>query len=95
MDYTWLFILGLYGILVTSLLTNSNKDKKIKKMQKQLDELCRLTGHEEIVSLNLSENEEALLLSLKNEGKNIEAIKKIRELTGADLTKAKEYIDNL
>ncbi|KHD44717.1 hypothetical protein ACVRZD_07450 [Streptococcus hongkongensis] len=95
MDYSWLLILGLFIILVSGLLTNSRKDEKIKKLQNQLDELCRLTGHEELVSLRLSDKERELVLNLKKDGKDIEAIKKIRELTGADLAEAKAYFDQL
>lgn len=53
MTYSWLLILCLFIILVSGLFTNSRKDDKIKKMQRQLDDFCRLTGHEELVPLCL------------------------------------------
>lgn len=64
-------------------------------MQKQINELCRLTGHKELVSIYLTDSERKEILHLKNTGKNIEAIKKVRELSGLDLEEAKKYVDSI
>lgn len=75
---------------------NSPEDKKqIKKMQKQIDDLCRLTGHNDLISTVLSEEEKEIVLHLKNTEKKVEAIKKVRDFTSLDLKEAKEYVDSL
>lgn len=77
------------------IFNNSKQNKQIKNMQKQINELCRLTGHKELVSIYLTDSERKEILHLKNTGKNIEAIKKVRELSGLDLEEAKKYVDSI
>lgn len=36
-----------------------------------------------------------LIFHFKNSGKEVEAVKKVREITGMDLVEAKQYVDSL
>lgn len=67
---------------------NSKQKKQIKKMQNQINKLCRLTGNDEFASTYLSKEKKELILDLKNTGKTMESIKKIRELTDLSLKKS-------
>lgn len=53
MDITW-FITGGMGLIMFLILLEtwfgSAKSKRMKRMQKQLDELCQLTGNEQLIS---------------------------------------------
>lgn len=53
MDITWFITAGMGLIMLLILLETwfgSGKSKQMKRMQKQLDELCRLTGNEQLIS---------------------------------------------
>lgn len=89
-----LFVIMLMGILM-GLLNDSRYKEHIKKMQNQIDELCKVTGHSELISTYLSDEEKELISHLKKDGKDVEAIKKIRELTGLELKEAKQYFDSI
>lgn len=95
MDYTHFLTGALFVIFLFGLFNNSKQNKQIKNMQKQINELCRLTGHKELVSVYLTDEEREVILHLKNTGKNIEAVKKVRELTGLELEEAKKYVDSI
>jgi len=62
--------------------------KQIKKMQNQINKLCRLTGNAELASTYLSKEKKELILDSKNTGKTMESIKKIRELRDLSLKKS-------
>lgn len=95
MDFTWFLIIPLFATIIYSSIISSKRDKQIKKMQRQINILYRLTGNEELIFPVLSDEEKSLLLQLKNNGKKIQAIKKIIELTHLDLVEAKNYFDSL
>lgn len=42
-----IIVLFAYSFVI---LTSSNKTQEMKKMQEQLDELCKLTGHEDLIN---------------------------------------------
>ena len=49
---------ALFIIMVIGLLLNNSKYKEqIKKMQKQIDELCKATEHRELISTQVSDDE--------------------------------------
>lgn len=82
-----LFLMEIFG--------GSGQKKQIKNMQDQIDELYRLLGYTETVSVNLSDEEKKEILDLKNADRQVLAIKKTRELTGLGLAEAKKYVDSL
>ena len=69
--------------------------KKIKRMQYQIDELCRFVGYDELMSTYISDEDQKFIKHLKNTGKEVGAIKKIRDITGLDLKEAKKYFDSI
>ena len=44
-------------------------------MQTQINELCRIMGHDELMSTNISDEDKELLMHLNNTGKEVKAIK--------------------
>ncbi|HFR5303480.1 hypothetical protein MCPGFBBE_00698 [Streptococcus equi subsp. zooepidemicus] len=95
MDITYILIGALFVIFVIGSLNSSKDKEQIKKMQTQINELCRIMGHDELVSTYISDEDKELLIHLKNTGKEVEAIKKIREVTDFDLKEAKKYYENI
>ncbi|SEN53342.1 Ribosomal protein L7/L12 C-terminal domain-containing protein [Peptostreptococcus russellii] len=95
MDTTYILIGALFLIFVIGALNYSKDKEQIKRMQAQINELCRVMGHDELVSTYISDKDKELLMHLKNTGKEIEAIKKIRDLTDLDLKEAKKYFDSI
>ncbi|WP_369283275.1 hypothetical protein [Oscillibacter sp. GMB15532] len=66
----------------------------IKNQEKRLNQLAKLTGHGELSSFFVSDQLKEELVQLKQNGKIVKAVKKLREQTQMDLLKAKQYIDN-
>lgn len=95
MDKTYILIGALFLIFVIGALNYSKDKEQIKRMQAQINELCRVMGHDELVSTYISDKDKELLMHLKNTGKEIEAIKKIRDITDLDLKEAKKYFDSI
>lgn len=69
--------------------------KQVKSQQKQIDTLCKQTGNEQLATYYISEEDKEYILHLKNSGKEVEAVKKVREVTSMDLVQAKQYVDTL
>ena len=73
----------------------SELQKQIKSQQIQIDKLCKETGNQELATSFIPDEEREEIVRLKNSGKEVEAIKKVRELTSMDLVEAKQYVDAL
>lgn len=87
---TLMFIIGiLLYIEITKL------KKQVKSQQIQLDTLCKETGNQQLATYFISDEEKEYIVHLKNSGKEVEAVKKLREVTSMDLVQAKQYIDTL
>lgn len=69
--------------------------KQVKSQQKQIDTLCKQTGNEQLATYYISEEDKEYILHLKNSGKEVEAVKKVRDVTSMDLVQAKQYVDTL
>ena len=69
--------------------------KQVKSQQKQIDTLWKQTGNEQLATYYISEEDKEYILHLKNSGKEVEAVKKVREVTSMDLVQAKQYVDTL
>ena len=91
-----------YGILVVLLILImlahieiAKLKKQVKSQAKQINNLCNATENQKLSSQFLSDDVKKSILHLKNSGKEVEAVKKMREATGMDLIEAKQYIDKL
>ena len=60
-------------------------------MRGTLNRIAERVGVTEI----LTKEEKEELMSLVSEGKNVEAVRRCREITGLGLKEAKEYVDGL
>nr|WP_207731878.1 50S ribosomal protein L7/L12 [Clostridium sp. NSJ-49] len=69
--------------------------KQVKSQQIQIDNLCKETGNQKLATYFISDEEKEYIVHLKNSGKEVEAVKKLREVTSMDLVEAKKYIDTL
>ena len=69
--------------------------KQVKSQQKQIDTLCKQTGNEQLATYYISEEDKEYILHLKNSGKEVEVVKKVRDVTSMDLVQAKQYVDTL
>lgn len=69
--------------------------KQVKLQQMQIDKLCKETGNHQLATCFISDEEKSYITRLKNSGKEVEAVKKVRELTSMDLVQAKQYVDTL
>lgn len=69
--------------------------KQLSDQQKQLDTLTKLSGHDELASDFLCEEDIENLRKLKQEGKTVEAVKLVRVNTKMSLLEAKNYVDDL
>ena len=75
------FLIGLVGKL----------RNEVKIMRGTLNRIAERVGVTEI--LTMEEKEE--LMRLVAEGKNVEAVRRCREITGLGLKEAKEYVDGI
>lgn len=87
--------LVMIAIVSIAYIEISKLKAQITQLQKQVNELCRLTNHEQLSCYTISDELKELALHLKNSGKETEAVKKIREATAMPLIEAKQYVDRL
>ena len=59
------------------------------------DDQIKETGNQQLATYFISDEEKEYIVHLKNSGKEVEAVKKLREVTSMDLVQAKNYIDAL
>ena len=88
-------ILLLIIICILAFNKISVLEKRIKIQEDSLNELCNITGHENLSSYWVSDELKELAINLKRTGKEVAAIKKIREQTQMSLLEAKQYVENL
>lgn len=93
MEYTLFSLLVI--ITLSAYIELSKLKRQIIQQQKQLNELCELTGHEKLSSYYISDELKEIATHMKNIGKEVEAVRKIREETSMPLVEAKQYIDKL
>lgn len=84
------FLLGLFS----GHLSNQSKEQ-YRKLKEKYNALAEATGHAELAFGFLSEEQKAEILALKNEGKQVAAIKKVRSLTDMGLAEAKQFVEKL
>lgn len=85
----WIIIGVAMLMILVSVISQLRND--LMRMRSTLDRIAEKIGVPDIV--NKEEKEE--LMRFISEGKEVEAIKKYRIITGLGLKEAKEYIDQL
>ena len=60
-----------------------------------LDYVVLFLGSAKKISYYISDEDKEYILHLKNNGKEVEAVKKVREITAMGLVEAKQYVDLL
>ena len=93
MEYVIAFIVMIIGILLYMKI--NEVQKQLESQQMQIDNLCKITGNLKLASDFISDEEKEHIIQLKNTGREVEAIKKVREATSMDLVQAKQYVDKL
>ena len=81
----WIIIGACMLMILVSVISQMRND--LKHMRITLDKF----GAIEIVT----KEEKEELKKLLSEGKNVQAVRRCREITGLDLKEAKEYVDGL
>ena len=91
-----------YGIMALIVIGGSllymkinELQKQIKSQQIQIDKLCKETGNQQLATYFISDEDKEYIAHLKNSGKEVEAVKKVREMTSMDLVQAKQYVGTL
>ena len=93
MAYVIAFIVMIIVILLYMKI--NEVQKQLESQQMQIDNLCKITGNLKLASDFISDEEKEHIIQLKNTGREVEAIKKVREATSMDLVQAKQYVDKL
>lgn len=93
MEYSAIALVFIAGLLAYNEI--SALKRKVRNQEKRLNQLAKLTGHEDLSSSLVSDEVKKQAIELKRAGKKVEAIKKIREQTQMDLLEAKQYVDKL
>ena len=93
MEYSAIALVCVVGLLVYNEI--SALKKVIQNQEKRINQLAKLTGLENLSSYWVSDELKEQVIQLKQDGKRVEAIKKVREQTQMDLVEAKQYVDNL
>lgn len=84
------FFLGCF-----SQYESSKSEKRYKMLETKYNGLALQTGHPELVTTFISEQDEAEIKRLKAQGKMVAAVKLARSLREMSLTDAKQYVDQL
>lgn len=93
MEYVIAFIVMI--IVILRYMKINEVQKQLESQQMQIDNLCKITGNLKLASDFISDEEKEHIIQLKNTGREVEAIKKVREATSMDLVQAKQYVDKL
>lgn len=88
-DMGWMILaFGAFMFLIASVGQLRNE---VKLMRGTLNRIAERVGVTEIVT----KEEKEELKRLLSEGKNVQAVRRCREITGLGLKEAKEYVDGL
>ena len=85
----WIIIGACMLMILVSVISQMRND--LKHMRITLDKISEKFGAIEIVT----KEEKEELKKMLSEGKNVQAVRRCREITGLDLKEAKEYVDGL
>lgn len=93
METVILVLLIISGTLMSNEILALKKG--IKSQEDRINQLAKLTGNDNLSSCWVSDEIKELATHLKRTGKEVEAVKKIREHTQMSLIEAKKYVDEL
>ena len=93
MEYSAIALVCIIGLLAYNEI--SVLKRKVRSQEERLNQLAKLTGHDDLSSYWVSDEVKEQVIQLKRTGKKVEAIKKIREETQMNLIEAKQYMDKL
>ncbi|MDM0905511.1 ribosomal protein L7/L12 [Clostridium perfringens] len=85
----WIIVGVIMIMILVSVISQMRND--LKHMRITLDKIAEKFGAIEIVT----KEEKEELKRLVSEGKNVEAVRRCREITGLGLKEAKEYVDGI
>lgn len=85
----WIIIGACMLMILVSVISQMRND--LKQIRITLDKIAKKFGAIEIVT----KEEKEELKRLVSEGKNVEAVRRCREITGLGLKEAKEYVDGI
>ncbi len=90
---------AIFALLIISVIQIYNEisvlKKRIKNQDERLNQLAKLTGNDYLSSYWIPDEIKELIIHLKRTGKEVEAVKKVREHTRLSLIEAKKYVDEL
>ena len=89
-----LVAIAMIGVLLAHLELTKWKER-VRAQQKQIDELCRAIGREALSADTVPDEVREKALRLKRAGREVEAVKVVRQSTGMDLLEAKNWVDGL
>lgn len=93
MEYT------ISALIIVSLMLcyyqNSLLKNRIKELEQRLNQLAVNTDNEELALNFVSSETKELIMHLKRSGKEVEAVKRLRQETGMSLLDAKQYVDHI
>lgn len=93
MEFSAIVLVCVAGLLAYNEITALKR--KVRSLEEQINQLAKLTGYDDLSSYLLSDELKEEVSQLKRAGQEVEAIKKVRELTQMDLLQAKQYVDGL
>lgn len=93
MEYGIIVLMIIGGILLY--IKINELQKQVKSQQIQIDKLCKETGNQQLATYFISDEEKEYITHLKKSVKEVETVKKVREVTSMDLVQAKQYVDTL
>jgi len=89
----------IFTLLIISAMLMFNEisvlKKRVKSQEERINQLAKLTGYDSLSSYWVSDEVKELATHLKRTGKEVEAVKRIRERTLMSLIEAKKYVDEL
>ncbi|UYX11651.1 hypothetical protein ACSW88_06970 [Clostridium perfringens] len=77
------YVLVIIGILFY--IKISKLKKQVKLQQVQINSLCKKTGNNQLSAYYISDEDKEYITHLKKSGKEVEAVKKVREITTMEL----------
>lgn len=93
MESVVFLLLIISGVLI--FIEISALKKRAKSQEERINQLAKLTGYNNLSSYWVSDEVKELATDLKRTGKEVKAVKKIREHTQMSLLEAKKYVDAL
>lgn len=89
------FLLAVAALVLAGEITLRALQQRVHRLEERLNGLATRTGQDEYKSDYISKKLQNELKQMKQNGQMVQAVKHLRESTGFDLLRAKQYIDRL